>query len=75
MEQKKDVLLNVTKLKKGQVIETKSGKTFTVGQDETSIYINQDLTLKKGDKLFLNSIPEEDRKYNQTHYIKIARAK
>ena len=75
MAEKKDPILNVTKLKKGQVIETASGKSFTVGQDETSIYIKEDISLKKGDKLYLNAIPEEDRKYNQTHSVKIQRSK
>lgn len=70
---KKDPMFNVTRLKKGQEVETKNGKSFTVNQDETSIYISEDVTLKKGDKIYLNPIPEEKRKFNQTHYTTIKR--
>ena len=47
--------LYVTKLQKGQVVKTPKS-SFTVKADETSIYIPEDITLKAGDKLYLNPI-------------------
>lgn len=45
----------VTKLKQGQKIKTAKSE-FTVKEDEISIYVPEEITLKAGDKLYLNPV-------------------
>lgn len=73
--EKKTPFLNVTKLTKGQTVELPGGKSFVAENDELSIYIPEDVTLHKGDKLYINAIAKDKQKYNQTHYVKIQRKK
>jgi hypothetical protein len=55
MTQAKKKNMYVTKLKKGQVVKTAKSE-FTVKEDEISIYVPEDVTLKAGDKLYLNPV-------------------
>lgn len=58
MEQKKyPKQLYVKRLKAGQKVETKTGG-FVMKNNETSIYISEDVTFKAGTTLYLNPIEE-----------------
>lgn len=57
-QQPKQTKFYVTKLNKGQKLKLAGGKEITIKNDETSVYISEDITLKKGDKLYLNKITD-----------------
>jgi hypothetical protein len=56
-EKQKPTKFYVTKLNKGQKVKF-GEKEIEIKNDETSIYISEDVTLKKGDKLYLNKVSD-----------------